>query len=649
MRAFSPHLRHIVHLFRRKNARALRISVIVTLIVVAFMGLHRSSDYIEIDLHKIPYFYSQESNVTTSSVDFDVGQFRKILGLTMDHIRDFSPDGELDRTRGKDCQIGDFGVEDTGKYERVTRTELLKCINVETATRDKLRDLHKSFLKVLSDAIIPNYPKEIYKGEGIVFVAGGKFTMFVMPAVKAIRANAGANFPIEIMIPPENNEESFCENILPLLDPTGLTRCVFMDKLFDRTTLKNVKGYQLKALALLASSFEKCLLLDSDNYVVNSIDKIFSSEIFEEFGLALWPDYWRRLHHPVVYEVVGMEVDTAKRVRYSIDSVSPPELYKPEDMAKVPFHDFDGTIPDGGTESGQLLIDKTKHLDTIILSLYYNYNGPSYYYPLLGQGFAGEGDKDTFALAAKSLSANAVPRPYYQVKARVRPMGHWTHKKDEVLVLEKDNAPASEQQFRGVAMLQHDLESDFRAYKKARNDLQSKLMDELKALREKVSLSEAAADLAEVDKQFWREQRGKGYSIENFILYFKDIPVTFVHSHLPKYDPWEYASAQDMTFDGKKTMDRHKDEPNFKPTHHGQYRMYNDDFRSLTDYDLELANWMCFREYACRDNGYENFSYLLEKVKSTEDGEKSFSDMCKYINQRVQMLEKTTWDGARIS
>ena len=55
--------------------------------------------------------------------------------------------------------------------------------------------------------------------------------MFVMPAIQAIRANAGRDIPIEIMIPPGNNHESgFCENILPLVDPSGFdTMCIHGD------------------------------------------------------------------------------------------------------------------------------------------------------------------------------------------------------------------------------------------------------------------------------------------------------------------------------------------------------------------------------------------------------------------------------------
>ncbi|KAK7679537.1 Golgi alpha-1,2- mannosyltransferase [Cerrena zonata] len=50
--------------------------------------------------------------------------------------------------------------------------------------------------------------------------------------------------------------------------------------------------------------------------------------------------------------------------------------------------------------------------------MYYNYYGPDYYYPLLSQGAAGEGDKETFIAAAHKLKL-----PYYQVKEFNREFG----------------------------------------------------------------------------------------------------------------------------------------------------------------------------------------------------------------------------------
>lgn len=46
----------------------------------------------------------------------------------------------------------------------------------------------------------------------------------------------------------------------------------------------------------------------------------------------------------------------------------------------------------------------------MLLATFYNYLGPTYYYSLLNNGWAGWGDKDTFPMALKALD-----EPYFQV------------------------------------------------------------------------------------------------------------------------------------------------------------------------------------------------------------------------------------------
>lgn len=594
---------------------------------------------------------STESNATVRIIDHyrDVGvadtRLREALSLTMEEIIDFSPQEKFDRKNGPNCKIGDIHIDDAKGSSKLTKTELLKCISLPFSAKAEMKKLHEAFLKNLKEKILPNYASDIYKGKGIVMVAGGKFTLIGMPAIKAVRENGDKNIPIEIMIPPDNNGESaFCEEVLPELDPTGLSRCVYMEKLFDETTFENVQGYQLKSLALLASSFEEVLLLDADNYVINSISNIFEATPLKERGLVLWPDYWRRLHHPSLYEITDLGDEFDEQVRFSVDNVSPTDVYKLVDVNDVPFHDLKGTIPDGSTESGQLLVNKSKHLDTIILSLYYNYNGPSHYYPLLGQGYAGEGDKDTFALAAKVLHSGDSKESYYQVKTPVKAMGHWALKKDETLVLDDDAVIETEKQYRGVAMLQHDPEYDYKMLGEAQRNISAKYKKALDEYRE----GKPQDDYKTIYQEFWDKQKQDGYDISEFTSYFKDAPITFVHSNLPKYDPWEFGLFQDLTYDGRKVQKKHEDEPNFKPIRHGHYRMYNDDYPKLSDYDLELANWRCFNDFICKkENGYQNFSYLKEKLNADEDGEKRYADMCAYISDRTEFLLGSTWAGSK--
>ncbi|KAA8650982.1 uncharacterized protein ATNIH1004_003673 [Aspergillus tanneri] len=65
------------------------------------------------------------------------------------------------------------------------------------------------------------------------------------------------------------------------------------------------------------------------------------------------------------------------------------------------------------------LRDYLEYEPTLLLAAYYNYYGPSFYYPLLGQGGPGEGDKDTFLQAATAVGEN-----FYTVSEPVADLGH---------------------------------------------------------------------------------------------------------------------------------------------------------------------------------------------------------------------------------
>lgn len=95
------------------------------------------------------------------------------------------------------------------------------------------------------------------------------------------------------------------------------------------------------------------------------------------------------------------------------------------------------------SESGQLLLSKSKHASTLLLSLYYNYYGPSHYYKLLSQGSVGQGDKETYLAAAMSMNAS-----FYTVTTNVEELG-FSH---------DDN------QFKGCGAAQFNPEDDYHSH-----------------------------------------------------------------------------------------------------------------------------------------------------------------------------------------
>lgn len=266
--------------------------------------------------------------------------------------------------------------------------------------------------KIVTDNL-PNINPTFYSGDGYVIVGGLKYSWFAMLVIETLR-RLGSELPVEIIIPSKDDyEKNFCEVTLPKYN----AKCVKLYDVFG-TKLNDIllTGYQYKAFALLASSFENAFLLDSDTYPVSNPDNLFTSELYNTVKMITWPDYWRRTTSPSFYEIRGTKL--GGRVRHLNDLWTDKKYYAvPGESTSdeilrsdVPLHDREGSIPDFTTESGEMIINKKLHFKSLLLALYYNFDGQFGYYPLLSQGGAGEGDKETFVAAA-----NYYQLTYYQV------------------------------------------------------------------------------------------------------------------------------------------------------------------------------------------------------------------------------------------
>lgn len=265
--------------------------------------------------------------------------------------------------------------------------------------------------KIIADNL-PSIKPNFYEGSGYVIVGGGKYSWFSLLVVETLR-KLGSEYPIEIFIPSEEDyEKEFCEVILKQYN----AKCIHMKNVFGPELVKKIKvtGYQYKSLALLASSFENTFLLDSDNYPVINPDKLFTSHLYKQYHMITWPDYWRRTTSPRYYDIIGKKIGEV--VRYLDDDHTDSKYFTPDKQTseylknEVGFHNRDGTLREWTTESGQMLINKKVHFKTLLLALYYNLEGQFGYYPLLSQGGAGEGDKESFVAAAHFFNLD-----YYQV------------------------------------------------------------------------------------------------------------------------------------------------------------------------------------------------------------------------------------------
>lgn len=329
-------------------------------------------------------------------------------------LEDYTPKSESIKGKYK----GEKAKEmfSTTKDFLFTKEYLENVLDISQETFDDLKNSHTRYVDNHINKLIENVGVQTfgnvlqsdpewstYQGsKGYVLVGGGQYSWLSYLVIRQIRAT-GSLLPIELFIATQDDyEKKFCEELLPLYN----ARC----NVFDTNLAKDLKsrfnlgGYQYKMLAILSSKFESVLYVDSDNFPTKNVDYLFNSKLYQDNGLIIWPDAWARTTNPKFFDIALVKVKENK-VRYSpIDyklaedgKVKPLGEYKFSDSN---YHDFEGTIPNPTSETGMLMINKTSHLKTLLLALYYNVFGPNHYYPLLTQGSAGEGDKETFIAAA---------------------------------------------------------------------------------------------------------------------------------------------------------------------------------------------------------------------------------------------------------
>ncbi|ODV77799.1 glycosyltransferase family 71 protein [Suhomyces tanzawaensis NRRL Y-17324] len=284
-------------------------------------------------------------------------------------------------------------------------------------TYDELRLKHGAVLKQLPNGLHQSTYKK--NSRGIVLIGGGWYSWLSYLSLVSLR-ETGSKLPVEFILPTFHDYEQeydFCHNVLPKLDASCV---VVAEKLGTAVTRKWLFGsYQYKALAIIASTFQHVILLDSDNILVKNPDSIFTSTVYKKHGLITWPDYWKRTISPFFYSVAGLRVNEKLRTRYDRFPLITPVAVNETEQLQVPYHDLDGAIPDLSTESGQLIVNKKTHGKALLVALYYNVFGPGYFYKLFSLGELGEGDKDTFVTAAM-----VVRKPHYQVKSYIRTVGY---------------------------------------------------------------------------------------------------------------------------------------------------------------------------------------------------------------------------------
>lgn len=316
-------------------------------------------------------------------------------------------------------------------------------------------------------------------------------------------------------------DKTTCDIVLPSLN----ARCVILSNVYKNSTLvKKPDQYQYKILSILFSSFQNVLFLDSDGFPVYDPTVLFTTPPYTTHGLVTWPDFFTTTISPHYYHIVGLPVEPIS-TRYS-------------------------------TASGQLMINKNSHRESLLMMVYYNYYGPDYYYPLLSDS------KETFALAALATSL-----PFYQVRTAPKALGRWWNGT-----------------FRATGLAQADCGTDFDYL----TPFPSHIHDSVKWEKQ---------DLAHPDPITEKKL--------NFTRHTPPDPKpVFIHQHMLKMHPAKLLLS--------------KSEITYEPHDGTMHRMwgFKEDMEKMLGFDVERRLWDVVEEEACReDEGREECKRIRVYVR----------------------------------
>ena len=204
-----------------------------------------------------------------------------------------------------------------------------------------------------------SYPEGRFQGRGVVMSAGGRLQ--VVNAYSTVRAlrRLGCRLPVEIYYA---GASEMSAQVVEVLNELGATVLDIYHSLQGADGELPLRGFQIKAFAVLHASFEEVLWLDCDSVPASDVGKALDSSTYRAHGCLFWQDWSRDPHWltPDFMAAYGLEMVAGER-----------EL-----------------------EAGQLVLHKRRCWTPLQMVLYMNRHFAHFYRRLYG-------DKDTWRVAFK--------------------------------------------------------------------------------------------------------------------------------------------------------------------------------------------------------------------------------------------------------
>ncbi|KAG7375391.1 hypothetical protein PHYPSEUDO_001520 [Phytophthora pseudosyringae] len=167
--------------------------------------------------------------------------------------------------------------------------------------------------------------------------------------IRALRDVLKCHLPIEIWFHVDEIGEDYA-----LLAPLQQLAIFVGDVSFHPMYNPRAKGFLSKVFAIYNSHFDRVLFIDADNVPVRDPSFLFTTPEFEANGAVFWPDFWQ-----------------PRRTLFNIHAQS--MLWE---LLDLPFVDM------FEQESGQLLVDRTRHAAPLELVYFYAFHQPNFFQKL---------------------------------------------------------------------------------------------------------------------------------------------------------------------------------------------------------------------------------------------------------------------------
>lgn len=205
------------------------------------------------------------------------------------------------------------------------------------------------------------------EGRGIVIAAGGEGYLTCAWVCASLLRRNGCRLPIQVWHRGEEEVAGKWKRIFK--EHIGSIEFQDAFEVRRRHPARILNGWELKPYAILHCPFREVVFLDADNVPLIDPQALFESPEYREDGAIFWPDYGRLAPSREIW-----------------------------DLCEVEYRD------EPEFETGQIVVDKSRHWPALRLAMHYNEHSDFYYRFI-------HGDKETFHMAWRRLGASYAMPP----------------------------------------------------------------------------------------------------------------------------------------------------------------------------------------------------------------------------------------------